>query len=165
MFWMILLCDAVFVLIYVLYVVVIIILIIRFFIYMQLQGQHPHQWAPFQVAGLLHTWQISHQISRYVYHEGQATQVAHWTWWWQWFVAWHCRSVRSLPCLLAADIGGLALSMAKSHWHGALGYAHKSCTGGHVSWKKDGGKRELVAAPWTCCGLKITVTGCWEHVS
>ena len=29
-----------------------------------------HQWAPFQIAGLLHAWQISHQISRYVYHEG-----------------------------------------------------------------------------------------------
>ena len=27
-----------------------------------------HQWAPFQVAGLLHAWQISHQISKY--HEG-----------------------------------------------------------------------------------------------
>ena len=37
---------------------------------MQVQGQHPHQWAPFQIAGLLHVWQISHQISRYVYHEG-----------------------------------------------------------------------------------------------
>ena len=36
----------------------------------QVQGQHPHQWAPFQIAGLLHAWQISHQISRYVYHEG-----------------------------------------------------------------------------------------------
>ena len=34
---------------------------------MQVQGQHPHQWAPFQIAGLLHAWQISHQISRYVY--------------------------------------------------------------------------------------------------
>ena len=37
---------------------------------MQVQGQHPHQWTPFQTAGLLHAWQISHQISRYVYHEG-----------------------------------------------------------------------------------------------
>ena len=32
---------------------------------MQVQGQHPHQWAPFQIAGLLHALQISHQISRY----------------------------------------------------------------------------------------------------
>ena len=37
----------------------IIIIIIRFLINMQVQGQHPHQWAPFQVAGLLHAWQIS----------------------------------------------------------------------------------------------------------
>ena len=44
--------------------------IIGFLINMQVQGQHPHQWAPFQIAGLLHAWQISHQISRYVYHEG-----------------------------------------------------------------------------------------------
>ena len=35
-----------------------------------MHGQHPHQWAPFQISGLLHVWQISHQISRYVYHEG-----------------------------------------------------------------------------------------------
>ena len=49
---------------------VVIIIIIGFFINVQVQGQHPHQWAPFQVAGLLHAWQISHQISRYVYHEG-----------------------------------------------------------------------------------------------
>ena len=42
----------------------IIIIIIRFFINMQVQGQYPHQWAPFQVIGLLHAWQISHQISR-----------------------------------------------------------------------------------------------------
>ena len=44
--------------------------IIRFLINVQVQGQHPHQWAPFQIAGLLHAWLISHQISRYVYHEG-----------------------------------------------------------------------------------------------
>ena len=44
------------------------IIIIGFLINVQVQGQHPHQWAPFQIAGLLHTWQISHQISRYVYH-------------------------------------------------------------------------------------------------
>ena len=44
---------------------------------------------------------------------------------------------------------GLALSTAKSHWHGALHSAHNSCTHGHVSWKRGGGKKELVAAPWT----------------
>ena len=49
----------------------IIININRFLINMQVQGQHPHQWAPFQVAGLLHVWQISYQISRYVYYEGR----------------------------------------------------------------------------------------------
>ena len=48
----------------------IIIIIIGFLINVQVQGQHPHQWAPFQIAGLLHAWQISHQSSRYVYHEG-----------------------------------------------------------------------------------------------
>ena len=47
-------------------------------------------------------------------------QVAHWIWWWQCLAAWHCRSVWSLPYHFAADVGGLALSMAKSHWHGAL---------------------------------------------
>ena len=40
--------------------------IMDFFINMQVQEQHPHQWAPFQVAGLLHAWQVSHQISRCV---------------------------------------------------------------------------------------------------
>ena len=33
---------------------------------MQVQGQHSHQWTPFQVAGLQHAWKISHQISRYI---------------------------------------------------------------------------------------------------
>ena len=61
--------------------------------------------------------------------------------------AWHCRSVWSLPCHFAADAGGSALSMAKSRWHGALHSAHKSCTHGHVFWKRDGVKRELVADP------------------
>ena len=44
-------------------------IIIVFLINVQVQGQHPHQWAPFQIACLLHAWQISHQISKYVYHE------------------------------------------------------------------------------------------------
>ena len=187
--------------------------IIGFLINVQGQGQYPHQWAPFQIAGLLHALQISHKISRYVYHEGwlqrayilcnpslsaasmsswasqahafpqpvceklsllhhwsvrhvhtsgafspsewgpdpqcQAAQVADWTWWWQCLAAWHCRSVWSLPCHFVADAGGLALSMAKSHWREALRFAHKSCTHGHVSWKRGGVKRELVADPWT----------------
>ena len=29
-----------------------------FLIDKQIKGQYPHQWAPFQLAGLLHTWQI-----------------------------------------------------------------------------------------------------------
>ena len=164
---------------------------------MQVQGQHLHQWAPFQIAGLLHAWEISHQISTYcmsimtvdgrelplcnpplsavsisswasqayAFHQPvcqrlswlnhwsiphvhiigvfspsewdpdpqcQAPQVAHWTWWWQCLAVWHCRSVWSLPCHFAADAGGLALSMAKSRWHGALHSAHKSCTQGHM---------------------------------
>ena len=43
---------------------------------MQVQGQHPHQWAPFQVAGLLHAWQIPNQISMYIYHEGQQPRAS-----------------------------------------------------------------------------------------
>ena len=79
----------------------------------------------------------------------QAAQVDHWTWWWKYLAAWHCRSVWSLPChSSSADCGGLALSVAKSYWHGALCSIYKSCTCGHVSWKRGGGKRELVAAPW-----------------
>ena len=42
------------------FIIIIIITITRFFISVWVQGQHPHQWAVFQVAGLLHTWQISH---------------------------------------------------------------------------------------------------------
>ena len=79
--------------------------------------------------------------------QSQAAQVAHW--WWQCLAAWHCRSVWSLPCHFAADAGGSALSMAKSRWHGALCSAHKSCTHGHVFWKRGGMKRELVADSWT----------------
>ena len=111
-------------------------------------GQQPHQRAPFQAAGLLHAWLLSHQISRYVCHEGpqcQATHVAQWIWWWQCLAAWHCRSVWSLSCHFIADVGDFALSMAKSHWHGALHSTHKSCTHSHMPWKRGGGKRELVA--------------------
>ena len=162
---------------------------------MQVQGQHPHQLAHFQIAGLLHAWQISHQISRYVYHEG----------WWprastlqslsvscfhvmlglpgprfpstcmskavltaplecstcpyhRSLFSFRVGSRSSMPSptsssldllvtmscgLTIADLsdhcpvvllqtGGLALSMAKSRWHGALHSAHKSCTHGHV---------------------------------
>ena len=39
--------------------------------------------------------------------------------------------------------------MAKSRWHGALHSAHKSCTHGHVFWKRGGVKRGLVTDPWT----------------
>ena len=70
----------------------------------------------------------------------QVAQVAQWTWWWQCLAAWYCRTVWSLRCHSAADVGGLALSMAKSHWHGALRSAHKSCTHSHVlkeRWNKD----------------------------
>ena len=61
----------------------------------------------------------------------------------------HCISVWSLLCHFAADAGGRALLLAMFHWHGALRSAHTCCTHGHVSWKKGGGKRELVSAPWT----------------
>ena len=79
----------------------------------------------------------------------QAAQVAQWTWYGQCLAAWHCSSVWSLPCHSTADTGDLALSMAKSHWHGALHSTHKNCTRGHWFWKQGGGKRVLVAAPWT----------------
>ena len=51
--------------------IIIIIIILGFLINVQVQGQHPHRRATFQIAGLLHPWQISHQISRCVYHEGR----------------------------------------------------------------------------------------------
>ena len=127
----------------------------------------------------LHHWSVPHVHSSGAFSPSewgldpqcQAAQVAHWIWWWQCLAAWHCRSVWSLPCHFIADIGGLALLMAKSHWHGALRTAHKSCTRGHVSWKRGGGKRELVAAPWTsskrfhtCCGWKFTAASYWEQI-
>ena len=40
-----------------------IIIIIEFFINMQVQGQQPHQWAPFYVTGLLHAHGRSHTRS------------------------------------------------------------------------------------------------------
>ena len=105
----------------------------------------------------LHHWSVPHVHTIGVFSPSewgqdlqcQAAQVAHWTWWWQYPAAWYCRSVLSLPCHFAADAWGLALSMAKSRWHGALRSAHKSCTHGHVFWKRGDVKRELVADPWT----------------
>ena len=105
----------------------------------------------------LHHWSVPHVHTSGIFSpsewgpdpKSQATQVAHWTWWWQCLAAWHCRSVWSLLCHSAADAGGLDLSMAKSHWHGALCSVHKSCTHGHVSWKRSGVTRGLVAAPGT----------------
>ena len=41
-----------------------------------------------------------------------------------------------------ADAGGLALLMAKSHWHGALRSAHKSYTRGHTCLERDVAERE-----------------------
>ena len=38
-----------------------------------------------------------------------------------------------IACHFAADVGGFALSVAKSHWHGALHSAHNSCKRGEVS--------------------------------
>ena len=105
----------------------------------------------------LHHWSVPHVHTIEVFSPSewgpdpqcQAAEVAHWTWWWQCVAAWDCRSVWSLPCHFAADAGGSALSMAKSRWHGALRFAHKSCTHGHVFWKRGGVKRGLVADPWT----------------
>ena len=48
------------------------IIIDRFLINMQVQGQHPHQRALFHIAGLLHVWQISHQI----FHSLQSLSVS-----------------------------------------------------------------------------------------
>ena len=109
----------------------------------------------------LHHWSVSHVYTSRAFSPSewgpdpqcQAVQVTHWTWWWQCLAFWHCRSVWSLPCHSAAELGALALSMAKSPWHGALRSAHKSCTRSQMSWKRGGGKRELVAAPWTSSRL------------
>ena len=105
----------------------------------------------------LHHWRVPHVHTSGAFFPSewgpdpqcQAVQVAHWIWWWQCLAAWHCRAVLSLPCHFAADVRGLALLMAKSHWHGVLGSAHKNYTHGHLSWKRGSGKRELGAAPWT----------------
>ena len=105
----------------------------------------------------LHHWSITHVHTSGAFspsewgpdHQCQATHVhvAHWIWWWQFLAAWYCRFILSLPCHFTADVGGLALSMAKSHWHGALCSAPKSCMRSLVPWKRGDGKRELVAAP------------------
>ena len=105
----------------------------------------------------LHHWRVPHGHTCDAFFPSewgsdpqcQAAQLAHWTWWWQCLVAWHCRSVWLLSCHSVADTVGLALSMSKSHWHGALHSAHKSYTRGQVSWKRGSRKRELVAALWT----------------
>ena len=103
----------------------------------------------------LHHWSVPHVHAIRVFSPSewgpdpqcQAMQVVHLIWWWQCLAAWHYRSVWSLPFFFAADVGGLALSMAKSLWHGALHSVHKNCIHGHVSWKRGGCKRELLATP------------------
>ena len=130
-------------------------IIIRFLINMQVQGNILQPVC--ERLSWLHHWSVPHVHTSRAFSPSewgpdlqcQAVQVVQWTWWWQRLAAWHCRSVWSLPCHSAADVGGLVLSMAKSHWHGALHSAHKSCTHGHMSWKRGGVKRELVVAPWT----------------
>ena len=105
----------------------------------------------------LHHWSIPHvHTSRAISSPEWGTdpqckpaQVTQWNCWWQCLAAWHCISVWSLPCQFAADIGGLALSMAKSYRHGALRSTHNTCTHSHVSWKRAGGKSQPVATPWT----------------
>ena len=180
--------------------------IIRFFINVQVHGQHPHplpgSWLAARMADLiqdlqvflswelplsaiplrhllfmsswasqahafhqpvcqrlswLHQWSIPHvHTSRAISPPEWGTdpqckpaQVTRWIWWWQCLAAWHCRSVWSLPYQYAVDIGGLALSTAKSYWHGALCSTHNTCTHSHVSWKRAGGKSQPVATPWT----------------
>ena len=64
----------------------------------------------------LHHWSVPHVHTIEVFSPSewgpdpqcQAAQVDHWTWWWQCLVAWHCRSVWSLPCHFTADAGGSA---------------------------------------------------------
>ena len=63
----------------------------------------------------------------------------------------------------AADIGGLALSMAKSYRHGALRSTHNTCTHSHVSWKRAGGKSQPVATPWTSSRWFSHVLCCKVH--
>ena len=47
--------------------------------------------------------------------------------------------------------------------HGALRSTHKSCTHGQVSWKRDGVKTGLVAAPWTSSRQFSHVLWLWVH--
>ena len=193
---------------------------------MQVQGPYQQQWAPFQATGLLHAWQISHQIARCLYHEGWylrattlcdpslsaasksswasqahafhqpvcqrlswlhrwsdqcvhtsgafslsvwgsglqclAVQVAQWTWWWQCFVfialSFRCRRWR-----LGFVNGQVSLA-----WNIAL-HIHKLYTQPRVlkeRWQEERtGFSSLNFFFHTCCGWKLTTTGCWEHVS
>ena len=199
----------------------------------QVQGPYPQQWAPFQATGLLHAWQISHQISSVsimrVYswelplsaiplcqllpsHLGPPRPMLPLTCmskavltvplersacpYQRSLLSFSRRSRSSMPSrasssvdLMVAVSCGLtlqisliiALSFRCRHWrqglvtgqvpwHGALRFAHTSCTHGHVSWEKGGGKRELVSAPWTSSRqfshvLWLKAHNYWEHVS
>ena len=165
-------------------------------------GQHSHQWAPFQVAGLLHAWLISHQISRYVYHEGWSTlcnpsvscfhdilglpgprfpstcmskavliaPLEHSTCPYQWsLLSFRMRSRSSMPSsasssldLVVAMSWGItlqicliiALSFRCRCWKFSFVSAMEHCPphtrAVHMatSWKKGGGKTELLSAPW-----------------
>ena len=78
----------------------------------------------------------------------QATQVVHWTRWWQCLVAWHCRSADHCHVILLQT-----LEVWFCQWPSLNGMEH--CTlhtrAVHTatSWKRGGLKRELVAATWT----------------
>ena len=64
-------------------------------------------------------------------------------------VTMSCGLTLHICLIIALDARGSPLSLAKSRWHGALRSAHKSCTHGHMFWKRGGVKRGLVADPWT----------------
>ena len=117
-------------------------------------------------------WSIPHvHISKAFSPQCQAVQVAHWTWWWQCLVVWHCRFVWSLPYHSAEDVGRFCFvnGQVSLAWSIVLD-TQELYTQPYVL-KRGSGKTELVAAPstssrqfHTCYGWKFTATSCWEHV-
>ena len=119
----------------------------------------------------LHRWSIPHIHTSGAFSpsewgpdpQSQAAQVAHWTWWWQCLVAWHCRSVWSLPVIPLKT-----LEVWFCLWPSLTGMEHcaphiravhtATCLERVVAWSGSV-KRGLVAAPWTWCEDNIT----WER--
>ena len=105
-----------------------------------------------QRLSLLHHWSVPHVHAIGVFSPSewgpdpqcQAAQVAHWTWWLQCLAV--CITDLSEHCPF---ISLQTLEVWLCQWPSIAGMEHKSCTHGHVFWKRGGMKRELVADPWT----------------